>query len=445
MLVQKVKRTYETRPLDCWAKAKELRRNFYRNEVDARERGLFLVDAFNSYNTIAGIPNCHTILLQPYGASIAAEGNKFARECRAVSEGMGYGRDQCGYMLNWTGALNSNRGLLGKEFHQRDFAVAESNYCDCNSKHSQVLAEFQGIPHNWTDMVGYYGEPDAERDEARIEYLVTQQLELIEWLEKITGQEFDHENFIETAKGQMRLAAFRADTLACLQHIPSPIDQKSLYSLLPLGSLVRSHQQETEAFWKSVRDEMRWRVENNIAAVATERFRWVELEPPPWFFLRYYRYMEEYGAVCLGTMYQQVRWEEQPDGTWTRPPTPLERGDPFGSSEDVIRARIRERNGGTGSQPVGHGARHEQYIDRFLRNYWAYKCNGAFLTLHRSGLGCVFGMREVALRLQEEGIPYAHYETSHPGDRCDLDESRMLEQLDTFMETQGLRKLEVED
>ena len=38
-----------------------------------------------------------------------------------------------------------------------------------------------------------------------------------------------------------------------------------------------------------------------------------------------------------------------------------------------------------------------------------------------------------------------HYETSHPGNRTDFSEARLLDQLDVFMETQGLRKLEVED
>jgi len=51
-------------------------------------------------------------------------------------------------------------------------------------------------------------------------------------------------------------------------------------------------------------------------------------------------------------------------------------------------------------------------------------------------------MRAAGLKLQEAGIPVMHYETSHPGDRTDFDENRMLDQLDTFMETQGLRRLE---
>jgi hypothetical protein len=73
--------------------------------------------------------------------------------------------------------------------------------------------------------------------------------------------------------------------------------------------------------------------------------------------------------------------------------------------------------------------------------YYAYKCNGGIFALHRSGIGCVYHMREVSSRFEELGLPVMHYETSHPGVRVDIDENRMLDQLDTFMETQGLRKL----
>jgi benzoyl-CoA reductase subunit B len=441
MLVQKAERKWETRPLDCWAKAKELRAKFYQDEATAKEQGSFLVEGSDATIT-AGIGNCHVVFCNPLGASIANESTEFARQCRGVTEGLGYGRDIGGYIQNALGAMFSNRGLMGREFHPRDFVMGNAG-CDMHRKHTQIVAEYFGIPFFFSDGIGYYGEPDKERDEARMEFLINQQLELIEWLEKTTGKEFNEEDYVETARSSMRIEALMGDTLACLQHIPSPLDQKSLFSLIVLGTLVRSQQEETEKFWVALRDEMRWRVENNIAALATERFRWVEEEPPPWHFLRYYRYMEEYGAICLGTMYQFVEWQEQPDGTWTRPKTLLEQGVPLNTKEDVIRATVSMMGRRSGSQGgAGHGPIHEQYIERLLRYYYAYRCDGVILPLQRTGIGCVFNMRELALKLEEMGVPLMHYETSHPGNRTDLDENRMLDQLDIFMETRGLRKLE---
>ena len=46
------------------------------------------------------------------------------------------------------------------------------------------------------------------------------------------------------------------------------------------------------------------------------------------------------------------------------------------------------------------------------------------------------------MRLSEMGVRVLHYEGSQPGDRTDLDENRFMDQLDIWMESQGLRKLE---
>lgn len=67
----------------------------------------------------------------------------------------------------------------------------------------------------------------------------------------------------------------------------------------------------------------------------------MEEEPPPWFFLRYYRYLEEYGAICIGSPYTHgYSLRKQPDGTFTRDETPLERGVQLNTREDVIRLRL---------------------------------------------------------------------------------------------------------
>jgi benzoyl-CoA reductase subunit B len=213
-----------------------------------------------------------------------------------------------------------------------------------------------------------------------------------------------------------------------------------MYSINILGSVMRSDQGETEQFWKMFRDEMKWRAENKIAALATERYRWLEWEPPPWTFLRYYRYMEEYGAVCVGGFYHYVNWEEQPDGTFIRPLTPVERGVPLDNREEVVRALALDR-GESGSGIGWHGPAHDQYANRFISYIKHYRCNGAFLPFQRSGIGCVINMKELEIKLLEMGIPVGYYETSHPGNLTDFNHNRMLNILDTFMETQGLRKL----
>jgi hypothetical protein len=72
----------------------------------------------------------------------------------------------------------------------------------------------------------------------------------------------------------------------------------------------------------------------------------------------------------------------------------------------------------------------------------AYKADGAFLSLWRSAVGCAQARRENGLLLENEGIKVLYWEGSQPGNCTDLDEMHMLDQLDVFMESQGLQKIE---
>jgi hypothetical protein len=72
----------------------------------------------------------------------------------------------------------------------------------------------------------------------------------------------------------------------------------------------------------------------------------------------------------------------------------------------------------------------------------AYKADGAIMPLWRGGVGCTVTRKEQGLRLSEMGVRVLHYEGSQPGDRTDLDENRLLDMLDVWMESQGFRKLE---
>jgi hypothetical protein len=68
--------------------------------------------------------------------------------------------------------------------------------------------------------------------------------------------------------------------------------------------------------------------------------------------------------------------------------------------------------------------------------------DGALLPLWRSGVGCTLTRKEQAMRLRKDGVNVYHYEGNQGGDNTDLDEKRMLEQMDQWMESQGLRRLE---
>jgi benzoyl-CoA reductase subunit B len=430
---------WETTPFKCWEKAKELRRKHSQEVIGAKAKRKWVLEGSDSISY--GIDNIRTVIGPPQVAITQAANSKFNRETQAAAESRGFGRNLCGYRRGFYGCQLLDVDLSGGQFPGRDFCLATPASCDEHAKDSGPTADFFHIPRWQREQPRYIGPQDEKRDELMVEPVVMNMMEAIEWLEKVTGEEFDDEAFIETSKSEMRLHTLAGEALCLNQNIPAPLDMKSLYAFYTLGGLVRSAQQETEAFWRELRDELKWRVDNHIAAVPTERFRFIEHEPPPWHYLKYLRYLETYGAVGLGSTYTFSvggPYEVKEDGTWAPKKSPLELGWPMNTREEVVRARtIFFRNAGT--------CRHadcRRDTEEIVSMAKAFHANGAILPLHLTGIGCVFGMREIALGVEEVGVSVLHYECSQPGDRRDLDENRMLDQIDVWMESHGLQRLE---
>jgi hypothetical protein len=152
--------------------------------------------------------------------------------------------------------------------------------------------------------------------------------------------------------------------------------------------------------------------------------------------------MERYGAVCLGSQYSNLReLIIEPDGSYavrsyTEPSFPNDME--LTTREDAVRFM---------TTPDARSPRHwkiEEYIEPYKLNDMMkiFNCDGALLGLWRAGVGCTLTRKEQAIRLREEGYSVMVYEGAQPGDRVDLDEKRMLEQLDTWMESLGFEKLD---
>ncbi len=110
--------TYQTRPLGCWAKAKELRTQYYKDYATAHERGG--IRWAGGAWTFGAIPcglgdDVYSLTSEPYGASIAAN-TKFSLKCLEATERAGYARDLCSYMRNYWGSLLLNEYLWGGPF-----------------------------------------------------------------------------------------------------------------------------------------------------------------------------------------------------------------------------------------------------------------------------------------------------------------------------------------
>ena len=433
------KQLWETRPFEIWGKAKEMRAKWQKN-LHSDDRLLSHGNTGEIDWAIGYFKQLNISEDNPAGAMIQSKSSPFARKSRLATEIRGWGRELCGYVNTCWGAQ-----FLGYDFDEfpfgyRDMSVAFPDTCDQHCKRGQQCMDYSPIPRWGGDWPMYLGPIDPEREQALIDQKVYTTLLTINDIERTFGIKFDDEAFLNNLSVRRRLLKYGIKIMELMSHVPSPIGQKDLYSFYTLGSLTKYDAEETVSFWKELTDEIQWRADNNIAAVANERYRWMEAHPPPWHFLSYYRYMEQYGALCIGSQYTHLMtsnmWNMDEDGKLILDPYPLPPADqPIKTREDGIRYIFTEARGRRFKDD-------EYYRKEKITDFAKYfKVDGAIMPLWRSGVGCTLTRKEQALRLMDMGVRVLHYEGPQPGDRTDLDEHDFLDKLDIWMESQGLEKI----
>lgn len=273
-----------------------------------------------------------------------------------------------------------------------------------------------------------------------MDYLVSQMQEGIEWMVKVTGRDYDDQRLIEAVRNECEAMSLMGQTVYFQKAIPAPLAQKSLFSLYVIPHLL-GHSREGVEFCRELRDEVEDRVRRGIAALATERCRLMDDSEPPWHFLKLYRYLENYGALCIGSQYSFSlggNLVKDQEGNWVPPQTPEERGMPMKTREDALRAMATFYL----EKPIlANFTTAEDKYAQVLDMARQWHADGIILHLNRGCEGLTQGAMENRLALMESGLPVMTYE-GNMGDKREFDEGQVLDRVDSFMERLGLRKLE---
>ncbi|MBI2829924.1 MAG: 2-hydroxyacyl-CoA dehydratase [Chloroflexi bacterium] len=440
MAVQKL---YKTKPLDCWDRAKELRLNHYRDVWEAKEKGKLLVTGgeYSFPPLLAGLGDFEFLGGEPYGASLAASDPAFVVKCHETTASKGYPENLCSYMRIYWGTMFLDETspktfpFFGK-FIKPDFCFPWA-MCESQGKWYQTVAEHFKIPTYVICTPLRPHDNDRERRESHVQALVTQFEDAIEWLQKITKRGYDDEKLVDAVTNEIDATALWAKVCELNKAIPAPLDMKSMYSLYVINGLIR-YRKEAPEFFQTLYDEVKDRVANRIAALATEKYRYLHDPEPVWHYLKMFRFLEQYGAVCVASLYSftvGTAFERGENGSWVPAKTMKERGTTLKTRGEALRALAEsyiDRPGVMAWYPAN------KVIDT-VKIAQDWHCNGAILSLNR---GCTLtgGQLEVRLALQEAGIPTMLYE-ANMADPREFDEKGFLRRIEVFMDTQGLKKL----
>lgn len=430
---------YPTERLKCWGKAKTLRENYYKDFAEAHDKdairwagGAWSFDAIPS-----GLgEDVYCLTGEPYGATVAAN-KDFALACQEAIETKGFARDLCSYMRNYWGSVILNKYAwpqFSEEFPKPDF-IWQNHICCSHSKWYQVASDLEGgIPMYSIDVsVGPY----EALTESKLNYIVGQMHDGINWLEKVTGREYDDELLIKAVHNEFRSCHYWAAICDLNKTIPAPLDEKSMYSLYVLGTLRKSAQWTADFYEKDLYPEVKDRVERGIAAVENEQCRIMTDTQPPWAFLKVFRYLENYGCVSVGSLYTFSLiglWEIKEDGTWGPRTIPdIE----ITNRNEALRA-LAEWNL---SKPEWQHFYHPKLkSDMMIRIAREWKLNGVLLHFNRGCEGLSLGIAENRLAIQDAGFPTMPFE-GNMGDEREFDLTRTMTRIDAFMESLGMKKL----
>ncbi len=440
------KNLYPTEPLKTWAEAKYLRNKYYQDFVDAPKAGGLRVSGSGTmyFSLLGGLGrDVYTLTGEPYSAT-AAYHQDFSTECMEAVEKAGIARDLCGYLRNYWGGVLLDKmimpdGTVISPWPKPNFFFT-SHYCCSHAKWYEWCREQEGnLPMYGIDVPWHPFVYEAT--EERINYIVQQAMEGIEWMEKVTGRKYDDELLKEAIEYEARSSYFWAETCLLNQAVPAPLDEKTIYSLYVFNTLC-PQRKEIADFYERVRDEVAERVHKGIAAWPYERFRYVTDSQPPWAFLNVFRHLERaYGAVSIGSLYSyalEVNWDLDQDNNLVPARTPQMLGAKMDTREDAVRAYVafKLKNG-----LLCRWYDSELTSGIMIKMVQAWKAQAVVMHLNRGCEGTAMGQMENRLDLMKAGIPVLTFE-GNMGDYREFDLARTMSRIESFFESLGIERVE---
>ena len=424
---------YPTRPLEYFAKMKELRRIISKDTFTAKERGKPVVmGGEGGLHALYAAFDAEVIPAMPTGREMR-DLNRVV-ELNAAAEAKGFGKDCCSTLRIALGAhflgtlgLDTN---TGKQLHPD--VVVNMIICQGQIKSHQLHAEYLGIPNVNIEFPFF-----THNTELAKKHFIDQCHQAVENLEQVLGRKCDDEKLVEGTKLELRCRQNMARIVLLQKTVPAPLKQRHIGSLTAFHFRGVTYRQDVADFYELALEEVKERVRNGIAACENEQFRLFHEGSLPWYSKLgdLLRYPERYGGVYIGSLNNFgvggcFIIDEQ--GHWEVAQTPWEIGNEIKSREDAFEALA--------DAFLTYSPFYQLFQRCELRLSAAkdWKVDGVVFALDRGCVGITSDLFESAIKVKEGGIRSTSYETSstYP---LDFDEKGYERLIDTFLDTLNTR------
>jgi benzoyl-CoA reductase subunit B len=436
-----MKQQYESKPLESWAKMKELRRWRFRNNWEARKRGdlVIMSEAMGLKALWAGFgsPYYAVMSVSPYWTGAKRNPKELLRLLE-YTDSKGYGPQVCGALRIHLAHLLMGVGPQSPfgETVVPDF-LWQLNFCPQVSRLLYIASKYFDIPYIYIEpLMG--GDVEKSR-----EYIVVQLYEAIDKAQKITGRECDDEKLIEAIKNELETYKLFSQICELNKAIPAPLDGRDLVSLT-LVKTVMAHTKESVEFYKILLDEVKYRIEKQITPSGFEKKRLL-MDSFPWPSPHSLRYPETYGAVVVAGdhPFLDAQLEEDENGNWIPRRGFDEVSNNIRTRDDALKALAWMWEGGL---KVNRHSLHNWHVEETaempIRMAKQWHCDGMILSAMRDCFQQMnYGM-ETKLIADAKGIPNILF-YSILTDIRQFDSDDFQKQLDVFLSDRlGLTKFE---
>jgi benzoyl-CoA reductase/2-hydroxyglutaryl-CoA dehydratase subunit BcrC/BadD/HgdB len=341
------------------------------------------------------------------------EAVRFAR----IAEQAGYSTDLCGYERVVTGyAINgdlSDAPLGGMP--RPDFLVTTSTICDVRLKWFEDLSQRLDVPLFTIDRPERVFDGIMQTPEPHeVRYYRSQLEDLLAFMADVTGNKYDPDKLNECMDWAYKTNDLRLEILELRKSVPSPMGCADGFGTMYPGMYCSGTEKAYE-FYKTLRDEVKAKVEAGQGQIENERFRLLWYGIPTWFNMSIFNYFEPIGGVFVyEPLYNPHPWPSR------NPSEPLN--------------EIAERT-------LAYGTSIHTIINSLLEQCQEYKIDGGVLAYLLTCRPYYLPTLQVRHALEQKlGIPSVLIECDLVDERT-FSEGQVMTRMDAFAE-QLLKKLE---
>jgi len=290
----------DTRKTDAGRHLSQIMRDSYMDLHTRAGQGAFVVwiainvpaELFSGFdNLVYAVPESHAAMNAGKGVG--------AMQCEKA-ERIGYSMDLCSYARIDIGcAADGGKDSPTFGLPKPDLLVSNTNNCSLLAKWFDVHHREWGVPHFILDVPFCY-TPQKEKDR---NYIIRQCHDLIQTIEKLSGQTFDWDKVHQAMGHTHRGIAHWKRFLSYARHRPSGITAfDSFVQMAPF--LIMRGTPAFEAHYELLADETEKRVEAGDFPVPNERYRLFWDNIAPWHQLRdMSASLAAFGANIIGATY----------------------------------------------------------------------------------------------------------------------------------------------